>query len=48
MSEPIVGYKMNSLKTKAKGYRVVRFRDGTKVEIFYPSYYLRNLVSYLV
>lgn len=48
MSEPSVSYKGNSLKTKAKGYRIVRFRDGTSIEILYPSYYLRCDLSHLL
>lgn len=43
-SEPLVSYKGNSLKTKAKGYRILRFRDGSRIEILYPSYYLRGVL----
>lgn len=43
-SQPSVSYKTNSVKTMAKGYRVIDFRDGGRVEVHFPSYYLRGLL----
>lgn len=42
-SQPDVSYKANAIKTTAKGYRAIDFRgDGTRIEIVYPSYYMRG------
>jgi hypothetical protein len=41
-SQPSVSYKTNAVKTTARGYRVVDFADGGRVEIHYPSYYLKG------
>ena len=41
-SQPSVSYKTNAVKTTARGYRVVDFADGGRIEIQYPSYYLKG------
>ena len=41
-SQPSVSYKTNAVKTTAQGYRVVDFADGGRIEIRYPSYYLKG------
>jgi hypothetical protein len=41
-SQPAVSYKTNAVKTTARGYRVVDFADGGRVEIHYPAYYLKG------
>ncbi|CAG9460107.1 unnamed protein product [Pedinophyceae sp. YPF-701] len=45
-SQPDVKYKtsQNALQTFAHGARVVTFHDGTKIDIKYPTYYLKGLV----
>ncbi len=45
LSQPAVSYllKTNAVKTTAKGYRVVAFPDGTKIDIQYPAYYLKGV-----
>mmetsp|Transcript_1426 Transcript_1426/g.4252 ORF Transcript_1426/g.4252 Transcript_1426/m.4252 type:complete len:430 (+) Transcript_1426:162-1451(+) len=44
-SQPDVSYKANAIKTTAKGYRAIDFRgDGTRIEIVYPSYYMRGIL----
>ncbi len=47
-SQPEVSYKANAIKTTAKGYRAIDFRDdGTRIEIVYPSYYMRGALLLL-
>ena len=42
-SQPDVQYKANAIKTQAKGYRTVWFRDGDhEIGIVYPAYYMRG------
>lgn len=41
-SQPSVSYKTNAVKTTAKGYRVIDFADGGRVEIHFPAYYLKG------
>lgn len=46
LSQPDVQYKGSAVKTTAKGYRALQFpRDGTRIEIVYPSYYMRGIVT---
>lgn len=45
-SQPDVQYKGSAVKTTAKGYRALQFPgDGTRIEIMYPSYYMRGIVT---
>lgn len=41
-SQPSVSYGTNAVKTTAKGYRVLDFADGGRVEVHFPTYYLRG------
>lgn len=41
-SQPSVSYKTNAVKTTARGYRCIDFHDGGRIEIHFPSYYLRG------
>lgn len=41
-SQPSVSYKTNAVKTTARGYRVIDFADGGRVEIHFPAYYLKG------
>ncbi len=42
-SQPDVQYKANAVKTSAKGYRSIWFRNGnTTIDIAYPAYYMRG------
>lgn len=41
-SQPSVSYKTNAVKTTARGYRVIDFGDGGRVEIHFPAYYLKG------
>jgi hypothetical protein len=36
--------KYYGFKTVAKGFRYVEFRDGTRIELHYPQYYIKNVV----
>lgn len=44
LSQPEVQAKLqsNAIKTTAKGYRCVTFRDGGAIQIVYPTYMLRG------
>lgn len=44
LSQPSVSYGTNAVKTTAKGYRVLDFADGGRVEVHFPTYYLRGLL----
>ncbi|PSC69671.1 Oxysterol-binding 9 [Micractinium conductrix] len=44
MSQPSVSYKTNAVKTTARGYRVLDFKDGGRVEVHFPAYHLRGLL----
>ena len=45
-SQPDVQYKANAVKTSAKGYRSIWFRNGnTTIDIAYPAYYMRGAMS---
>lgn len=46
LSQPDVHAKMQSnlVKTSARGYRCVSFRDGTSIQIVYPSYNLHGIL----
>lgn len=41
-SQPSVSYGTNAVKTTAKGYRVLDFADGGRIEVHFPTYYLRG------
>ena len=41
-SQPSVSYKTNAVKTTARGYRVLDFKDGGRVEVHFPAYHLRG------
>ena len=44
-SQPDVQYKANAVKTSAKGYRSIWFRNGnTTIDIAYPAYYMRGAI----
>lgn len=44
-SQPDVQYKANAIKTTAKGYRCIEFKDdGTSISIVYPHYYMRGIL----
>lgn len=44
LSQPDVSFelKANSVRTTAKGERGIEFKDGTKIMIKYPVYYMRG------
>lgn len=44
LSQPDVSFelKANAVKTQAKGKRRIIFKDGTKIEIEYPTYHMRG------
>jgi len=45
-SQPDVQYKANAVKTSAKGYRSIWFRNGnTTIDIAYPAYYMRGATA---
>ncbi|KAL4458310.1 hypothetical protein ABPG75_013175 [Micractinium tetrahymenae] len=44
LSQPSVSYGTNAVKTTAKGYRVLDFADGGRIEMHFPTYYLRGLL----
>lgn len=44
LSQPSVSYGTNAVKTTAKGYRVLDFADGGRIEVHFPTYYLRGLL----
>lgn len=41
-SQPSVSYGTNAVKTTARGYRVLDFADGGRIEVHFPTYYLRG------
>ncbi len=45
-SQPDVNFelKANSVRTTAKGERALLFKDGTKITITYPVYYMRGML----
>ncbi|PNH04784.1 Oxysterol-binding protein 9, partial [Tetrabaena socialis] len=46
LSQPTVSIvvKYYGFKTVAKGFRYVEFRDGTRIELHYPQYVIKNVV----
>ncbi|KAL4423109.1 hypothetical protein ABPG77_004792 [Micractinium sp. CCAP 211/92] len=44
LSQPSVSYGTNAVKTTARGYRVLDFADGGRIEVHFPTYYLRGLL----
>ncbi|KAG2433146.1 hypothetical protein HYH02_012847 [Chlamydomonas schloesseri] len=46
LSQPTVSIQVKyyGFKTVAKGFRYVEFRDGTRIELHYPQYYIKNVV----
>ncbi|EFJ41509.1 hypothetical protein VOLCADRAFT_121628, partial [Volvox carteri f. nagariensis] len=46
LSQPTVSIvvKYYGFKTVAKGFRYVDFPDGTRIELHYPQYYIKNVV----
>ena len=44
LSQPVVGYKANAIKTCAKGYRRIEFADGGAIDMTFPAYYIKGLV----
>jgi hypothetical protein len=44
-SQPSVAYKTNGITTYAIGERQVEFLDGTVIDVSFPEYNIRNLVS---
>ncbi|PRW59937.1 Oxysterol-binding 9 [Chlorella sorokiniana] len=43
-SQPSVSYKTNAVRTTARGYRVIDFADGGRIEVHFPAYYLKGLL----
>ncbi len=37
-----MSYKTNAIKTSARGFRVIDFADGGRVEVHFPSYTLKG------
>ncbi|KAK9833077.1 hypothetical protein WJX74_006386 [Apatococcus lobatus] len=44
-SQPEVTFRANAIKTTAKGMRMLHFADGTSIDIVYPAYYMRGILS---
>lgn len=47
LSQPTVSIivKHYGFKTVAKGYRYLEFRDGSRIDIHYPVYYIKDVVN---
>lgn len=45
LSQPSVSYKTNGLKTSAKGKRQLKFKDGVIIDVDYPHYYIKSLLT---